>query len=143
VLAICLAKEASAFSVPSFLYISAAGGAPVLPQRYITSKRQAEDTIKSEFPQMRNIFFRPGMLWDQSRSFTLPLAAATFAGAIANSLVGGRLTGLMGAGGVKPLKADVVGEAVVEALADESAEGIVEVTGIEALANRHWRTTML
>ena len=129
--------------MPSFLYISAAGGAPVLPQRYITSKREAEQTIQSEFPDMRSIFFRPGMLWDASRTITLPLAAATFAGAMANSLVGGRLDGLLGAGGAKPLKADVVGEAVVEALATEDTRGVVEVAEIEALATRSWRSQML
>lgn len=35
-----------------------------------------------------------------------------------NGAVGGRLTWLMGAGGIKPLKADIVGEAIVEALED-------------------------
>jgi len=141
--AILLAKEASASSVPSFMYISAAAGAPVLPQRYITTKRAAESTIASEFPSLRSIFFRPGMLYDSSRSITMALAGATFAGAMANSLVGGRLTPLMGAGGTKPLKADLVGEAVVEALADDGTKGIVEVPGIEELANRHWRRGML
>lgn len=92
---------------------------------------------------MRSIFIRPGMLWDSSRSITLPLAAATYAGAMANSLFGGRLTPLMGAGGVKPLKADLVAEAAVEAIVDSEVKGPVEVPAIEALANRQWRREML
>jgi hypothetical protein len=60
-----------------------------------------------------------------------------------NSAVGGRLTWLMGAGGIKPLKADLVGEAVVEALEDEDVKGAVEVPEIERLGNRAWRKNML
>ena len=73
----------------------------------------------------------------------MPLAAMTFGGYLANSLVGGRLEWLMGAGGSKPLKADLVGAAVVEALEDENTRGIVEVPGIEELATRGWRKEML
>lgn len=141
--AILLAKEASEANVPSFLYVSAAGGAPILPQRYIVTKRAAEDAITKNFPAMRSVFVRPGFLFDSSRSFTVPMAALTYMGAMANSLVGGRLQGLMGAGGVKPLKADLVAEAVVEALSDDETKGPVEVVDIEALANKAWRRGML
>lgn len=50
---------------------------------------------------------------------------------------------LMGAGGSKPLKADIVGQAIVEAVADDQTRGVVEVAGIEALATRDWRRGML
>ena len=83
------------------------------------------------------------MLYDSSRSITVALAGVTFAGAMANSLFGGRLTPLMGAGGTKPLKADLVGEAIIEALSDDGTKGIVEVPGIEELATRYWRRGML
>ncbi|KAK5013727.1 hypothetical protein LTR60_003713 [Cryomyces antarcticus] len=66
----------------------------------------------------------------------MPLAALTAMGAVFNSLTGGYLSGLMGAGGTKPLKADLVGEAVVEAIADERVKGPVETGEIEELANR-------
>lgn len=49
----------------------------------------------------------------------------------------------MGAGGTKPLKADVVAEAVVESVVEEEISGPVEVPGIEALANKAWRRGML
>lgn len=141
--AIVLASEANREKIPAFAYISAAGGAPVLPQRYIDTKRAAESTIASEFPQMRSVFVRPGMLYDSSRKITMPLAAATGLGAAFNGLTGGIFGGLMGAAGVKPLKADVVAEAVVEALSDEDVKGPVEIKEIEQLAEKAWRKSML
>ena len=141
--AIILAKEASKTGVGAFAYISAAAGAPILPGRYISTKREAESTISTTFPKMRNLFIRPGFLYDSSRSFTVPMAAVTYGGFLANSLTGGNLTWLMGAGGAKPLKADLVAEAVVEGLEDEKVKGPVEVKEIEELANRAWRRGML
>lgn len=141
--AILLAKEASAANASSFLYVSAAGGAPILPQRYIDTKRAAENTITSNFPSLRSIFIRPGFLFDSSRAFTVPMAGLTYMGAMANSLLGGRLSGLMGAGGVKPLKADTVAEAIVEAIGDDQTKGPVEIVDIEALATKAWRRGML
>lgn len=141
--AVRLAKESNQAGAGSFVYISAAEGAPILPKRYITTKREAESMIASEYPKMRSIFIRPGMLYDASRSITMALAGMTGLGATANSIAGGRLTPLMGAGGTKPLKADVVGEAVVESLDDETVRGVVDVAKIEQLANTAWRKGML
>jgi uncharacterized protein YbjT (DUF2867 family) len=141
--AITLAQEAADENVPTLVYISAAAGAPILPARYITTKRDAESTIASSLPSLRSIFMRPGFLYDSSRSFTLPIAAMGAVGAMVNSMTGGRLTWLMGAGGTKPLKADVVGEAVVEALENENVKGPVETQEIEELANKAWRRGML
>ena len=53
------------------------------------------------------------------------------------------MTWLMGAGGTKPLKADVVAQAVVEGIGEGGVKGIVEVPQIEALANKAWRRGML
>ncbi|KAI6245398.1 hypothetical protein HI914_06360 [Erysiphe necator] len=141
--AITLAQEAAKNGASVFAYISAAGGAPILPQRYITTKREAESTIASEFCKMRGIFFRPGFLYNSSRTFTIPLAAMTAAGAAFNSLTGGIFSNFMGAAGTKPLDADVVAEAVVEALNDESVKGPVEIKEIEELSRRAWRKGML
>lgn len=49
----------------------------------------------------------------------------------------------MGAAGVKPLKADIVAEAVVEALSDDTVKGPIEVKEIEGLAQKAWRKGML
>ncbi|PQE16485.1 hypothetical protein CJF30_00003158 [Rutstroemia sp. NJR-2017a BBW] len=142
--AIALAKEAKEAGAKAMVYISAAGGAPVLPRRYIETKRAAEETIEREFGGvMRNVFIRPGFLYDASRRFTIPLAAMTGLGAAFNGITGGVFSGLMGAAGTKPLKADLVAEAVVEALSDETVKGPVEVKGIEELAEKGWRKGML
>jgi hypothetical protein len=141
--AITLAHEANKEKVPTFAYVSAAGGAPVLPARYIKTKREAESTIASEFPTMRSIFIRPGMLYDSSRTITMPLAAATGLGAAFNSVTGGILGNFLGAAGVKPLRADVVARAIVEALENEKIKGPVETSEIEDLAEKGWRKEMV
>ena len=142
-LAITLAQEASYEGVPSFVYMSAAAGAPMLPTRYITTKRDAESTIASALPKLRSIFIRPGFLYDSSRMFTMPIAFAGGVGNMVNSMIGGRLTWLAGAAVEKPLKADLVAEAVVEAIEDGDVKGVIDTNRIEALANKAWRRGML
>jgi uncharacterized protein YbjT (DUF2867 family) len=127
----------------AFVFVSAAGGAPVLPARYISTKREAETAIAENFPEMRGIFIRAPILYDSSRKLTLPIAAAVGLGAAFNGLTRGVLGGFMGSAGVKPLKADAVAEAIVEALADDKVRGAVEVPQIEELAHRAWRKGML
>lgn len=141
--AITLAQEASFHHVPSFVFISAAAGTPILPKRYITTKRDAESTIASSLPNLRSIFIRPGFLYDSSRTFTLPIAFFGSAGSMVNSMIGGRLTWLAGAAVEKPLKADLVAEAVVEAIGDEAVKGVIGTADIEALATKAWRRGML
>jgi hypothetical protein len=141
--AITLAREAAAEKVPAFAYISAAGGAPVLPARYIETKREAEATIANEFPHMRSLFIRPPFMYDSSRALTMPLAVLVGVGAAFNSLTGGMFDGIMGAAGAKPLKVDLVAEAVVEALSDDNTKGAVDIKEIEELAHKSWRKGML
>lgn len=140
--AIALAQESSNEHVPAFVYISAAAGAPVLPTRYITTKREAEATITSTLPDLRSIFIRPSFIYDSSRKFTLPIALGGFVASEFNTFLGNKL-GFLGAMAEKPLKADVVGEAVVEALEDETTKGVVGTKQIEALATKAWRKGML
>lgn len=142
-LAIALAQESSNEHVPVFIYISAAAGAPMLPSRYITTKREAETTISSTFPNLRSVFVRPGFLYDSSRKFTLPIALGGMIGSEVNSFLGGRLQSFAGSMTEKPLKADVVAQAVVEAIEDESTSGVVGTKKIEKLATTAWRKTML
>ena len=73
----------------------------------------------------------------------MPIAFAGSAGNMVNSLVGGRLTGLFGAAVEKPLKADMVAEAVVEAIEDQTVRGVVDTVKIEDLAQKQWRRDML
>ncbi|KAK5100271.1 hypothetical protein LTR70_001741 [Exophiala xenobiotica] len=142
--AISLATEATARDVSTFAYISAAAGAPILPARYITTKREAESMLSSNFPQLRSLFFRPGFLYDSSRAFTIPIMAAGMVGNTVNQwLFQGGLTRVFGASVEKPLKADLVAEAVVEGIAEEDVKGVQQTRDIEALAAKAWRRGML
>lgn len=141
--AVALAKHASEANVGSFCFISAAAGSFVLPQRYITTKREAEMTITTEFPKMRGIFMRPPFMYDSSRKFTLPMAAGAAAGHLFNGLTGNYFKSFIGAAGEKPLKVELVAEAVVEALGDDTVRGPIEIPQIEDLASKAWRKTML
>lgn len=60
-----------------------------------------------------------------------------------NSAVGGKLTWLAGAAVEKPLKADVVAEAIVEAIGDEHVKGVLGTAQTEGLADTAWRRGML
>ncbi|GAM40694.1 hypothetical protein TCE0_039r13241 [Talaromyces pinophilus] len=141
--AIALAQESSFEHVPTFVYISAAGGAPMLPGRYISTKREAESIISQSLPELRSIFIRPGFLYDSSRKFTLPIALSGMVASEVDALVGGRLKSLVGSITEKPLKADVVAQAVVEAIADGTTSGVVGTKKIENLATQAWRKNML
>jgi len=141
--AITLAKHAAEENVGTFCYISAAGGAPVLPHRYIKTKREAENAIASNFPKMRGVFPRPPLMYDSSRAITMASAAMAGGGAIFNQLTGKYFDGFLGAAGAKPLKVDTVAEAVVEALGEEKVSGPIEIPELEELAQKAWRKTML
>lgn len=141
--AVQLARTAADEGAEAFAYISAAGGAPVLPARYMNTKREAEDMIASEFPRLRSFFVRAPFIYDASRPLTVPLAAMTGLGAVFNTVTGGVMKGFLGAAGVKPLKVDAVAEAVVEGLSDTSVRGPVEPPEIEELATKGWRKGML
>lgn len=73
----------------------------------------------------------------------MPIAFFGAAGNMVNSMLGGRLTPLAGAAVEKPLKVDVVAEAVVEAVEDEGVHGVVGTEMIEGLATKAWRRGML
>lgn len=146
VAAITLAEESlsATNTVQTFLYVSAADGSIVLPDRYISTKREAEAGIKrlsANGQKFRPIFLRPGFLYDSSRLITIPLAGIMGITSAVNSLFGGKLQ--LGAAGHKPLKVEVVAEAAVEAIASEGVEGPVEVGDIEELNTKAWRAAML
>lgn len=141
--ALLLAREAQAKGTSAYLYLSAAGGAPVLPVRYIETKREAEGLLASRFPQIRGIFLRAPFMYDSSRAFTIPMAAMTGVGAVFNGLTRGVFGGIMGAAGVKPLPVDTVARAAIEALEADETRGPVEVPEIEDLAEKAWRKGML
>ncbi|ERS99351.1 hypothetical protein HMPREF1624_04550 [Sporothrix schenckii ATCC 58251] len=147
--AVLAAQAAAEGGVEAFAYISASGAAPGLPSRYLSTKREAERQLEAasrdpSHPLGRPIFVRAPFLYDAgARPLTVPLAALAGAGTVVNKFTGGALTKLLGTMGTKPLKADDVAEAVVEALSDESVGGALEVAQLVELANRGWRKGML
>ncbi|RDA92989.1 hypothetical protein CP533_5522 [Ophiocordyceps camponoti-saundersi (nom. inval.)] len=132
--AVALARHSAEADVGAFCYVSACAGAPILPSRYISTKREAEAVIAESFPRMRSVFVRPPFMYDASRKVTLGLAAMVGAGACFNTLTGSIFNNLMGAAGTRPLQVDMVAEAVVEALGDEAVRGPVDVPQIMHLA---------
>lgn len=85
---------------------------------------------------------RPGFMFDSSRKLTLPIALGGLIGSEFNTLLGNKLQ-FLGTMVEKPLKVDIVGEAVVEAMEDESTRGAVGTKQIEALATKAWRKSMI
>jgi uncharacterized protein YbjT (DUF2867 family) len=141
--AVQLAEKAAEEKAKAFVYVSAAGGAPVLPQRYITTKREAEVAIATKFPAMRGLYPRPPMMYDSSRPITMAMAGAVGVGSVFNSLTGSYFKNFMGAAGAKAIPVETAAEAIVEALSDETVSGTLETPALEELANKGWRKTML
>ncbi|KAF3924803.1 hypothetical protein ABW21_db0201683 [Orbilia brochopaga] len=127
--------DSSTVDKKTFVYISAAAGFPVLPQRYISTKREAEELL-SQVPKFRPIFFRPGFMYSNERPATVAMSYFTGVSAAMNSLTGNVFSGLFGAAGAKPLRAEQVARAVVRAIEDESITGPVEVSQIQALDSK-------
>ncbi|TGZ80032.1 NAD(P)-binding protein [Ascodesmis nigricans] len=143
--AVTLAEEAARTgTVKSFLYVSAIDSFFALPKRYITTKREAEERISgiAQDAGMRSVYLRPSFLYDSSRTFTLPLAAATMVTSTVNNMFMNKLP-LLGAAGYKPLAVERVAASAVKALEDESVSGVVDVEGISRLADKVWREGML
>ncbi|KAJ6263268.1 hypothetical protein Dda_1829 [Drechslerella dactyloides] len=127
--------ESSKAERKTFVYISAAAGFPVLPQRYISTKRETEELL-AQVPDFRSIFFRPGFMYSSERPATVAMSYLTRVSATMNSITGKVFSGLFGAAGASPLQAENVGRAVVRAIEDEAVKGPVEVAQIETLNSR-------
>lgn len=141
-IAIALAQESVYEHVDTFAFISASSSAPVIPERYISTKRDAESTIASSLPELRSVFIRPSFMYDSSRKLTMPIALGGILGSEINSLLGGKLK-FLGAMAEKPLQVDIVGEAVIEAIGDGETSGAVGPKKIETLSTKGWRRNML
>lgn len=72
----------------------------------------------------------------------MPIALGGFVGSQVNALLGNRL-GFLGTMVDKPFQVDMVGEAVVEAMEDETVRGAMGTKKMEALATKAWRKSML
>lgn len=100
---------ASSPSRRPFVYISAEDWNPMLSPRYIESKRQAEDEL-SNIPGLRTVFIRPGLMYD--KNVTDIRSNLAFAMSKIPLLT-------------KPLAAQTVAKAVVEACKDDTIDGVI------------------
>lgn len=75
-------------------------------------------------------------MYSPGRTVTMPISYLTGLSATVNKLTGKVFGGLFGAAGDSPVAVEKVGQAVVQAIDDESIKGPVEVPQIETLATR-------
>ncbi|KAG0306957.1 hypothetical protein BGZ98_001379 [Dissophora globulifera] len=132
--ALTVAREAGKVGVDTFVYISAAFGAPVIPNRYITTKREAEHALLTNSAGFRPIIFRPGFLSTPERPITLPLAGLL---KISSAILGKSLMGtiqLAQAASTPPVGMDTLARAIMNAIENKDVQGIVDVDGMLQLA---------
>ncbi|KAF9344181.1 hypothetical protein BGX26_004693 [Mortierella sp. AD094] len=133
--ALVVAKEAAKEGVDSFVYISAAFAPPMVPNRYITTKREAEHALLTNTDKIRPIIFRPGFLSTPERPVTLPLAGLL---QVSSAILGNSLRGTIPfaqAISTPPLSMDTLARAIMNSIENKDIKGIVDVEGIEELAN--------
>ncbi|KAK9467810.1 hypothetical protein V1512DRAFT_260132 [Lipomyces arxii] len=132
-LAVKLATAANAITREQgklpFAFVSAAGNFPGTPSAYFETKKHAEQAISS-LPNLRPLLFRPGFLYDPSRTMSMPVAAVLKSLGVINSSLGNLVTPDL----VRPLSTSVVAAAIVEALTSDQTQTIFTVNDIQRLA---------
>ncbi|KAF9437482.1 hypothetical protein BGZ76_000562 [Entomortierella beljakovae] len=133
--ALTVAKEAGKEGVESFVYISAAFAPPMVPNRYITTKREAEQGLLTNTDHIRPIIFRPGFLSTPERPLTLPLAGLL---QVSSEILGNSLKGTIPfaqAISTPPMSMETLARAVMNSIDNKDIKGIIDVDGIAELAN--------
>lgn len=72
----------------------------------------------------------------------MPMSYAMTATSLLNKASGGILSGILGGAAHKPLDTEIVGQAVVRAIAN-GLSGVLETDDIERLSREVWREEML
>ncbi|KAG0279054.1 hypothetical protein BGZ95_002410 [Linnemannia exigua] len=133
--AITVANEAAKEGIESFAFVSAAFAPPMVPNRYITTKREAETALLTHPAGFRPIIFRPGFLSTPDRPITLPLAGLL---QVSSAILGDSVRGTIPfaqAVSTPPLEMETLARAIVNSLENPGVRGIVDVEGIAELAN--------
>ncbi|KAF9130995.1 hypothetical protein BGW39_002407 [Mortierella sp. 14UC] len=133
--AITVANEAAKEGIESFAFVSAAFSPPMVPNRYITTKREAETALLTHPAGFRSIIFRPGFLSTPDRPATLPLAGIL---QVSSAILGDSVRGTIPfaqALSTPPLEMETLARAIVNSLENPDVQGIVDVEGIAELAN--------
>ncbi|KAG0349148.1 hypothetical protein BG004_001572 [Podila humilis] len=133
--AITVANEAGKAGVESFVFISAAFSPPMVPNRYLTTKREAEHALLTHPSKLRSVIFRPGFMSSPERPITLPLAGLL---QVSSTILGDSVRGTIPfaqALSTPPLSMETLARAVMNAVENPEIKGIVDVGGIEELAH--------
>lgn len=133
--AITVANEAAKEGIESFAFVSAAFAPPMVPNRYVTTKREAETALLTHPAGFRPIIFRPGFLSTPDRPVTLPLAGLL---QVSSAILGDSVRGTIPfaqALSTPPLEMETFARAIVNSLENPEVRGIIDVEGIAELAN--------
>lgn len=134
-IALTVANEAGKAGVESFVFISAAFAPPMVPNRYLTTKREAESALLTHPSKIRSIIFRPGFMSTPERPITLPLAGLL---QVSSAILGNSVNGTIPfaqALSTPPLAMETLARAVMNAVENPEIKGIIDVGGIEELAH--------
>lgn len=122
--------EAEHAGVEHFVFLSAAAKLPGLPPRFISSKRQAESTLRGR--NLQESILRPVIVYGPGRPPSMAIGAL--------------LKGLGQVPGLKrrirpnrPLHVDQVALAAVRAATEPGFQGVIDVDNIAYLAGNQWR----
>ncbi|KAI3405106.2 hypothetical protein KGF56_002062 [Candida oxycetoniae] len=122
--------------VGNYVYISADQNPPMVPKRYITTKREAEAAI-SRNPYLRSILMRPSVMYDNSQDLETTKRDVLIKGLklgvdLKRKIVGDAILGDF----VRPVVSTTqVSEAIYNKLEDPQFHGIVPVELIEKEPN--------
>ena len=127
-----------------FVFVSAFAAPPLVDQRYIESKREAEEILFSS-RSLRPIVMRPGFLYSEERDWSMALAGLL---QLSSSAHKGPLVGIssmvrsMLPPGVDmsfavhpPLRVEILADAIVQSILEDSVFGILEGSDINNTSN--------
>jgi hypothetical protein len=127
-----------------FVFVSAFAAPPLVDERYIESKREAEEILWS-CSALRPIVMRPGFLYSEERDWSMALAGLL---QLSSSAHKGPLVGISTAvrtmipSGMDmsfalhpPLRVEMLADAIVQSIANEDCFGIQEGSDIPKIGN--------
>lgn len=123
-----------------FVYLSAVDAFPGIPRRYIESKRESEDYLYS-LSGIRPIIIRPGFMYSKERPITMAISRIIDITSHMNELFCRKIP-FIGAAGIKPLKVEIVAQAIIQSIDDETFKGIANIEHIEKLAAAFKKTNL-
>ncbi|KAI5949595.1 hypothetical protein KGF54_005472 [Candida jiufengensis] len=122
--------------VGNYVYISADKNPPIIPERYIITKREAEFELSNK-PHLRNIIMRPSAMYDETHNLGMTkrdiiMKGLRFSVGLKNSVLGHNFLSNL----VRPVVSTTqVAEALYDKLEQPGFQGVVPVEFIEKEPN--------